>query len=107
MAIRLFERVERGRDLFAVETISLIYHALTTLLIGLLYARMDHPGVMLLERLGIVGLTFTLIFLYQAFHKEEFLLVFLLPCLGIFLVLLRNLLLLLIHFFLHLILQHL
>lgn len=67
MAIKLFERVESGRDLFAVETISLIYNALTTLLILLLYSRMDHPGTMLLERLGIVGLTFTLIYLYQAF----------------------------------------
>ncbi len=67
MAVKLFERVESGRDLFAVETISLIYNALTTLLIFLLYARMDHPGTMLLERLGIVCLTFVLIFLYQAF----------------------------------------
>lgn len=67
MAIKLFERVESGRDLFAVETISLIYNALTTLLILLLYSQMDHPGTMLLERLGIVVLTFTLIVLYQAF----------------------------------------
>ena len=67
MAIKLFERVESGRGLFAVETISLIYNALTSLLILLLFPRMDHPGMMLLERLGIVILTFVLIFLYQAF----------------------------------------
>lgn len=67
MAIKLFERVESGKDLFAAETVSLIYNALTTILILLLYPRMDHPGIMLLERLGIVVLTFTLIFLYQAF----------------------------------------
>lgn len=58
MAIKLFERVDSGRGLFAVETISLIYNALTSLLILLLFPRMDHPGMMLLERLGIVILTF-------------------------------------------------
>ena len=67
MAIKLFERVNSGKGLFAVETISLIYNALTTLLILLLFPRMDHPGMMLLERAGIVVLTFVLIFLYQAF----------------------------------------
>ncbi len=67
MAIRLFEKVDSGKGLFAVETVSLIYNALTTLLILALYPRMDHPGVMLVERAGIVLLTFSLIFLYQAF----------------------------------------
>lgn len=62
----LFERVESGKGLFAVEIISLIYNALTTLLILLLFSRMDHPGTMILERLGIVVMTFTLIVLYQA-----------------------------------------
>lgn len=69
MAIRLnlFERVESGKGLFAVESISLIYNALTTILILLLYPRMNHPATMLTERLGIVILTFVLIWLYQAF----------------------------------------
>lgn len=67
MAIKLFERVESGKGLFAVETMSLIYNALTTILILVLYNRMDHPDVMLLERLGIVVLTFVLIYLYQSF----------------------------------------
>ena len=48
--LKLFERVESGKGLFAVESISLIYNALTTILILLLYPRMDHPGMMLLER---------------------------------------------------------
>ena len=61
MAVKLFERVESGKGLFAVESISLIYNALTSLLILLLFPRMDHPGVMLLERAGIVALTFGLI----------------------------------------------
>lgn len=65
--LKLFERVESGKGLFAVESISLIYNALTSILILLLDPRMDHPGTMLLERLGIVVLTFVLIHLYQAF----------------------------------------
>ena len=40
--LKLFERVESGKGLFAVESISLIYNALTTILILLLYPRMDH-----------------------------------------------------------------
>lgn len=63
----LFERVESGKSLFAVEAVSLIYNALTSLLILLLWRQMGHPGTMLLERLGIVVLTFVLIWLYQAF----------------------------------------
>ena len=39
--INLFERVESGKGLFAVESISLIYNALTTILIFLLYTRME------------------------------------------------------------------
>ena len=65
--LKLFERIESGWSLFAVERISLLYNALTTLLIFLLFPRMDHPETMLLERLGIVVMTFLLIFLYQAF----------------------------------------
>lgn len=67
MDLKLFERVDSGKGLFAVETVSLIYNALTTILILVLFPRMDHPGMMLLERLGIVALTFALIFMYQAF----------------------------------------
>lgn len=50
-----------------MERISLIYNAITTLLIVLLYGRMDHPGLMLIERAGIVAVTFGLIYLYQKY----------------------------------------
>lgn len=62
----LFERVDSGKGLFAVETISLIYNALTTILILCLFTRMDHPWMMIMERIGIVVVTFTLIISYQA-----------------------------------------
>lgn len=65
--LRLFERIESGKSLFAVERISLMYNALTSVLIFILYPEMDHPGTMLLERLGIVLLTFLLIGLHQSF----------------------------------------
>ena len=67
MALDWFKRVESSKGLFAVERISLIYNAITTILIVLLFSRMDHPGVMLLERAGIVAITFGLIYLYQKY----------------------------------------
>lgn len=67
MALDWFKRVESSKGLFAVERISLIYNAITTILIVLLYFRMDHPGMMLLERAGIVAITFGLIYLYQKY----------------------------------------
>ena len=67
MALDWFKRVESSKGLFAVERISLIYNAITTILIVLLYSRMDHPGMMILERAGIVAITFGLIYLYQKY----------------------------------------
>ena len=67
MALDWFKRVESSKGLFAVERISLIYNAITTILIVLRYSRMDHPGMMLLERAGIVAITFGLIYLYQKY----------------------------------------
>ena len=67
MALDWFKRVESSKGLFAVERISLIYNAITTILIVLLYSRMDHPGMMLWERAGIVAITFGLIYLYQKY----------------------------------------
>ena len=67
MALDWFKRVESSKGLFAVERISLIYNAITTILIVLLFSRMDHPSVMLLERAGIVAITFGLIYLYQKY----------------------------------------
>ena len=67
MALDWFKRVESSKGLFAVERISLIYNAITTILIVLLFSRMDHPGTMLVERVGIVAITFALIYLYQKY----------------------------------------
>ena len=67
MALNLFKRVDSVKGLFAVESISLIYNALTTIMVLILWPRMDHPGTMLLERAGIVAITFALIYLYHKY----------------------------------------
>ena len=67
MALDWFKRVEDSKGLFAVESISLIYNAITTLLIVCLYSQMDHPDRMLLERVGIVAITFALIWVYRKY----------------------------------------
>jgi membrane-associated phospholipid phosphatase len=65
MTIDLFKRVENVKGLFAVESISLIYNAITTVMILCLYGRMDHPEMMLAERAGIVAVTFALVAAYR------------------------------------------
>lgn len=63
--LKLFEKVESGKGLFAVESINLIYNILTTILILLLYSKMDHPGLMIVERGVIAAMTFLMIYMYQ------------------------------------------
>ena len=67
MALNLFKRVDSVKGLFAVESISLIYNALTTIMVLILFPRMDHPVIMLSERAGIVAITFALIYLYRKY----------------------------------------
>ncbi len=67
MDLKWFKKVDQKKGLFAVESISLIYNAITTLMILILFKRMDHPEVMLLERLGIVIVTFAMIYVYQKY----------------------------------------
>lgn len=65
MALDIFKRVETYKGLFAIEKISLIYNLLTSVLIVVLYDRMDHPGQMLWDRALIATVTFVLMFLYR------------------------------------------
>ncbi|MGL5980919.1 MAG: phosphatase PAP2 family protein [Phocaeicola sp.] len=67
MDLNLFKRVESVKGLFAVESISLIYNAITTIMVFTLYSHMENPQLMLLERSGIALATFTLIYLYQIY----------------------------------------
>lgn len=63
--IDLFKKVETHKGLFAVEKATLCYTLLTSLLILLLFDRMDHPWQMLADRLLIVATTFLMMFLYR------------------------------------------
>ncbi len=67
MDLNWFKRVDQKNGLFAVESISLIYNAVTTVMIFFLFNRMDHPGVMLIERACIVLITFAMIYIYQKY----------------------------------------
>ena len=62
---KLFKRVETHKGLFAVEKATLIYSGLTSVLILILYPRLDHPLHMLADRALIVGTTFLLMYLYR------------------------------------------
>lgn len=66
LQVNWVEKAERGSGLFAIESISLLYNAITTILILILYTQLDHPTLMLYERLGIASLTIALIILYLA-----------------------------------------
>ena len=66
LQVNWVEKTERGSGLFAIESISLLYNAITTILILILYTQLDHPTLMLYERLGIASLTIALIILYLA-----------------------------------------
>ena len=68
MALNLFKRVDSVKGLFAVESISLIYNALTTIMVLILCPRMYHPVIMLSERGGIVDITFALIYLCRTYR---------------------------------------
>jgi len=63
------------KGLLPIEILTIIYAALTALLIVVLFGRMDHPAQMLLERAGIVLVTFALTFLYKAWPCKLALLV--------------------------------
>src|SRR5574344_524488 len=67
MDLNWFKRVDQKNGLFAVESISLIYNAVTTVMIFFLFSRMDHPGVMLIERACIVLIIFAMIYIYQKY----------------------------------------
>lgn len=65
MALDIFKRIDTQKGLFAVEKISLIYNALTSIIILFIYPELNHPGQMLWERALIVVMTFVLMYLYR------------------------------------------
>lgn len=64
---QLLKRTEIRQGLFPIEIISLVYGLITTILIIILYARMDHPVTMLFERVGILVVTLFLMLIYRKY----------------------------------------
>jgi len=65
MALDIFKRIETQKGLFAVEKISLLYNALTSILIICMFHMMEHPWQMLWDRALIAAMTFALMYLYR------------------------------------------
>lgn len=65
MALDLFKKAETRRGLLAAEKAALLYNGLTSVLIVLLFSRMDHPVRMLADRALIAGMTLLLVYLYR------------------------------------------
>ncbi|MBR5803817.1 MAG: phosphatase PAP2 family protein [Bacteroidaceae bacterium] len=61
----LTQPIEKQQGLFAIERISLMYNAFTTVLIGIFYMQLANPGIQLIERMGIVGMTLLFYMWYQ------------------------------------------
>ena len=68
MAVNLTQKNETtARGLFAIEKVALGYTLFTSALILVLYARMDRPFMMLMERLIILCMTLSLMEVYRRF----------------------------------------
>ncbi|MDR0939152.1 MAG: phosphatase PAP2 family protein [Mediterranea sp.] len=66
MALDLFKRAEQpAKGLFAIEKVALAYNLLTSVLILFLFQQMDHPWVMLGQRMVIAIVTLLLMNLYR------------------------------------------
>lgn len=65
MDLNILNRLFKNKSLFAVETINLIYNAVTTILILFLFNRMHSPLLMIGERAIIVVATFALVYFYN------------------------------------------
>jgi hypothetical protein len=67
----LFYLKESHKGLFAVEKVALIYNLLTSILILYLFPRMNHPMLMLYQRIGILCITLLLIYIYRRFPYKS------------------------------------
>ena len=67
MALDWLNRIGPSKGEYLIEKAALIYTALTSIVIVVLFNQMDHPLKMLIERLCIVLCTFGCIFIYQKY----------------------------------------
>lgn len=65
MALDLFKKTDSHAGLFAVEKAALLYNLLTSVMILIMFHRLEQPWQMLIDRAIIAGGTFLLIYLYR------------------------------------------
>lgn len=68
--MNIFKREELQVEFLAVEKLALVYSFFTTILIIVLYNRLNNPQAMLLGRFFILAGTFALIYLYTRFPSK-------------------------------------
>lgn len=68
----LFKKTEVKRGLFAFEKAALFYNVFTLVLILLFFGRMDHPSLMIVQRLAIAAGVFALMLLYKCWPCRIF-----------------------------------
>ncbi|MCK9159390.1 MAG: phosphatase PAP2 family protein [Bacteroidaceae bacterium] len=67
MWINILKKTERPQGLYAVEKVTLIYTALTTIIIFCMFRELQHPGEMLVGRAYIVVATFLLMYVFRLY----------------------------------------
>ena len=67
MALDWLQRIGPSKGEFLIEKVAMAYTLLTCIAIVVLYGQMDHPMLMLLERLAIVVVTLALVVVYRKY----------------------------------------
>ena len=67
MALDWLQKIEPSKGEFLIEKVAMAYTLLTSIAIVVLYGQMDHPMLMLLERLAIVVVTLALVVVYHKY----------------------------------------
>lgn len=67
MALDWLQKIEPSKGEFLIEKVAMAYTLLTSIAIVILYGQMDHPMLMLLERLAIVVVTLALVVVYHKY----------------------------------------
>ncbi|MBR4380494.1 MAG: phosphatase PAP2 family protein [Bacteroidaceae bacterium] len=67
MALDWLQRIGPSKGEFLIEKVAMAYTLLTSIAIVVLYGQMDHPMLMLLERLAIVVVTLALVVVYHKY----------------------------------------
>lgn len=65
MDLEIFRRIETRKGLFAVEASTLIYTLFTSVVVIVMFDKLNHPVHMLMDRAAIIGMIFAQVYLYR------------------------------------------